>query len=223
MKGVLKMVKRVLVVAMALVAILATSGVADIILVPRGNIPGVRVPNSPPLDEGAWVTTDWIVHTDTDFRSAAMVLELTAGSIYQDTWFGAAFTDGPPTEQQIEFQATLEFDTWLDNGGVGSIQILGAAPAEIGGEFQEFGDKRIDIAWGDFVNDAPTGNVRVARFTLSSDADGTLAFQAHGASPSEEITIPWLMIVDGAVFPPEPASLSSLLLLGLMLAAWRRC
>ncbi len=102
-----------------------------------------------------------------DWNSAELLMELTAGSIYNDPDFDSL-------EQQAGFWGVfpqLEFDSWVGLPGDGTGTVFGGAidlgdpgPAVIA-------DQKASVTWfnTDITN---TGPIRVANMTLSDDAQG---------------------------------------------------
>ncbi len=100
-----------------------------------------------------------------DWTSSALLLKLSAGSIYQDAMGG----DGPTPSEFFSFVPTVEFDTYVGvpGGGIAG----GAGDLEGGGVF-EFSTERLSAT---FFNTANTdiGRFSIGRVTLSDDAVGS--------------------------------------------------
>ena len=113
-----------------------------------------------------YVTQDVKADTVNDWTSAAIVLELDAGSIYQDG-FG---NDAEPNPAFFSYFPSLEFDTYLAGGPMG-VGILGAG-GDAGGEAYQFDNLGLDASWR---SNSPldVGLTRIARVTLTDDASGT--------------------------------------------------
>jgi len=103
-----------------------------------------------------------------DWNSAELLMNLTAGSIYNDPTFDSL-------EQQAQFWSVfpdLEFDSWVGLPGDGTGTVFGGAidlgdpgPAVIA-------DQKASVTWfnTDITN---TGPIRIANMTLSDNAQGT--------------------------------------------------
>jgi hypothetical protein len=99
-----------------------------------------------------------------DWTASALLLELSAGSIYQAPLGG----DGPTPWDFFSFVPELEFDTYV---GVPGGSIAGGAGDIEGGEGFEFSTERLSAT---FFNTANTdiGRFSIGRVTLSDDAVG---------------------------------------------------
>ena len=122
------------------------------------------VDNTDTLD--GYTTADLVVTTSNDWTGAALLIELTQGSIYQDA---NGMNVGPLTGL-FDTYPTLEFDTYLEANG-SNVNIAGGA-GDVGGDAQQFDTVEIDITWFNSTNN-DTGTFNIGRFTLSDDAVGT--------------------------------------------------
>jgi hypothetical protein len=129
-------------------------------------------------------TFDIRVNATGSMRSQGMLLELTQGSIYQDS-FGSNVV---PSSSFYALAPSLQFDTFVTFGAGGtpgppgtvqqSTDILtpGGTGAEIpgGGSGVTFNNQKLDIVWapGGGINYPGTNNFMTARITLSKDAWG---------------------------------------------------
>jgi PEP-CTERM motif-containing protein len=100
-----------------------------------------------------------------DWTGSALLLELSAGSIYQASLGG----DGPIPSEFFGLVPELEFDTYV---GVPGSSIAGGAGDVKGGDTFEFSTERLSAT---FFNTANTdiGRISIGRVTLSDDAVGS--------------------------------------------------
>lgn len=153
-----------------------------------------------------FTTMDVTIDSDTDWTAGAILLELTSGSIYQDTFGGDV---NAPSGPIINAFPSSAFDTYVGDPH-GGASIAGGALDIPGAGAQEFSTSRLSVAWNSAGADtADVGLVVIARITLSNDAFGllTLALTESGSTEKTLISIP----ING----PEPASLALLGLGGL--------
>lgn len=125
----------------------------------------VSVNNSSALT--GYETQDLKVNTVDDWTTASMVLELTNGSIYQDTAGG----NTAPNPALFSFVPSVEFDTYVAGGPSAAI-IAGSGGDAGGGSELQFDDERLDVSWSNNTS-GDTGDIQIARVTLTDDADGT--------------------------------------------------
>ncbi len=157
--------------------------------------------------------------TTNDWTAAALLIELTSGSIYQefDGFGGNGTTLGPTNPLGFATIPSLEWDTYMDGnaapGAVGVIAIAGAG-GDAGGDVQQFDSVQVDISWNsNGAIGTDIGANALGQFTLSPDANGTLTISTTEADVPGRSTENFL-VVNGAVVP-EPASLALLGLGGL--------
>jgi hypothetical protein len=133
-----------------------------------------------PVDNSAvltgYVTYDMQVTSDTDWTAAAGLLELTAGSIYQNGFGG---DNGPSHLLLIETYPDLEFDTYI----IGNIAGGGG---DVGGTGYAFDGGRLDVSWYNLVPDE-IGTTTIGRLTLTDDTAGNLSIMltSDGDGPAE--------------------------------------
>ncbi len=154
----------------------------------------VQVDNSAALS--GYNTYDLEVTTDSDWSFASLLIELSGGSIYQDSAGG----DRAPNPTLFSEFPTVEFDTYVAANGH-SLSILGNA-AEIGGDSLQFDSQEIDITWFD-LNKSDTGTVVIGRFTLSDDAVGGLGLKVLDTGSGEFAT--WDTFTSGDLVNLTPA------------------
>jgi len=196
------MLNRSLIFAAALSASAGTCFAAQVYVVQDlGNtIPGTRSFSIMADGEGL----DWNV--------AAMKLDLTAGSVYNDPDFDALV----PQDGFWPTFPDLEWDTWFGVPGDATNGIAGGA-GDLGGGALNAGGTGVDAISVSWFNTtfAQTGLTRIGTFTLTNDAVGTWEITA-GFGTGVFVTTDQ---VQGTVVP-EPASLALLGLFGV--AALRR-
>jgi len=112
-----------------------------------------------------YVTQDLNTLTDTDWVGAAMVVELDAGSFYQDG-FGSSVA---PNLNFFSLFPSLEFDTYMTGGTLG-IGVHGAGGGA-GGSAYQFDTQRLDASWTPNA-DGLYGQAVIARISLTDDSQG---------------------------------------------------
>jgi hypothetical protein len=74
-----------------------------------------------------YISQELWAETEIDFMSAQILLELDAGSVFQDQFAGSEFTLGAPPESLVELRPSLAFDTHVSiDGGMPQIVAGGA-------------------------------------------------------------------------------------------------
>ena len=142
------------------------------------------------------------------YTGAQLIVELTAGSIYQDTAGGTT----PPNQAVINAIPTLEWDTFVAQGssvadgpsgnpspGGGAVDLGGAAAAV-------FSNAAINQAWnpsGGQTGTSDQTDFLLTRLTLSNDALGTAQWLVSAAGTPLSLSLP---IVDGKAIP-EPTTM----------------
>ena len=173
-----------------------------------------RVDNSAALS--GFVTNDIQIDYDGQYLGAQMIIELTSGSIYQDPEGNRT----PPDSALFGTFPSLEFDTFLALGSLTSDGPFG--PPSVGGGAVDLGGHRLSVFDETAINQAwnPSGvdglfggdEFKLARLTLSEDAQGTFQFLA--VANGDLFTFSG-QIANGRILP-EP---NTLLLCGLGLGA----
>lgn len=195
---------------------------------------------------------DWVVNTlrvDTggaQFTNAGLFVDPNGNDlIYQED---STYDPGQPTTRpagklfhspfgsfnETDFQATLNYDTFVENG----LSDANGTPSQIAGKSgldslvdpsnEIFDANTLDIAW--FDTTAGSGDIRIAQITLKTNANnaGGAVIQAYagGASPVAEDTFDIVDgVIGGAVPPVVPvpaAAVFGLPLLGLASIMRRR-
>jgi hypothetical protein len=172
-------------------------------------------PSSGTLD--GFRSYDLIATTDADWTTAAVLLTLSSGMIFQEgEGFGSnGVTLGQPSPAGFATLPSSEFDTYIydPHGGAG----FGGHAVDLGGDALQFDSAELDASWFSPGPDtADIGTFGIARFTWSGDTNGSLAlgFTIAGVPG---VLIGNYQIVNGSILAPEPASLTLLSLGGLMM------
>lgn len=169
---------------------------------------------------GSFVSQDLRATVTTDWTAAALLTNLTSGSLYQNVAAGPQDT-GPSTF--AAFIPALAFDTYAASatGVAGDVSFAGGA-VDIGGAPAKTMDTaKFDASWFDTVVGSG-GTFSLARLTFSSNANGSLKVLVASAGDNAG-TVTEFNVVNGAVVAvPEPASLGLLGLGALGLVARRR-
>lgn len=178
------------------------------------------VDNSSSSALAGYVTQDLEVTTSgDDWTAAALLIELTSGSIYQD---GLGNADGtPPNPALFGLAPSLAFDTYVGVlGGLGNTVAGGAA--DLGGNpALQFDTAGLNVSWANTAT-GDTGTTTIGRFSLSSDASGTwslgLISQDMGSAPP----VVFSGAIAGGQLVPEPTTLVVLALGSTALLGRRR-
>lgn len=138
------------------------------ILLVAGSASGSVSLSLAPVDNSSalsgYVTQDLLISTDSDWTAAALVMELSNGSIYQDP---AWSSPTEPSPSWFPFVPTLEFDTYVHSHGGSAVGGAG----DVGGGAQTFDGNRLDVSWSNFGK-TDLGQFPIGRFTLSDQAAG---------------------------------------------------
>ncbi len=133
---------------------------------------------------------DMMVDVDSDWTNARLDLTLTSGTLYQDS----LGSDVAPNPFFFGMVPTLEWDTSLD--------VPGGFPNPVGlaGDPPYMSDTSITASWFDAVDTGP-GLHKIARITLSSDAEGTITGKVYDVDHAGE-GVPFARYIDGFFFGP---------------------
>ncbi len=200
---------------LGLLGVVAAAGTAS------AQISNVAVSSNVSAD-GTKVANVFAIDFSGQYTGSQLLVNLTSGSIINETLFGAS-VDTPPSAGALGFVPALAFDTYVANGaltsdGAGHVNGLnvGGGAVNLGGVGTPvFNDAlAISQAWnpaaGVFVLDRT--NFVTAQLGLTSDANGTIRYLA---SANQQISIfDEFEIVNGVVVP-EPATAALLGLGGL--------
>ena len=144
-----------------------------------------------------YTTADLQVTSTTDWTSAALRLELTTGSIYQDA---QGDVTAPNPAQFVTYPA-LRFDTYLDADG-NAVFVAGGA-IDVGGDVFAFDTTQVDALWFDLATD-DTGALTLGRFTLTDDAAGTWSMRLLNAAG--DVFTDTGSFTQGQLAPPTPVA-----------------
>ncbi len=162
-------------------------------------------------DYNVW---DMMVEVDPDWTTTDMDLTLTSGEMFHETEVGSN------TEPNPAFFASfpdLEWDTYAatPGGHARSASFAGTTVMDA---------TTFDAVWFDSVT-GEAGTFRVARITLSTDANGDISGNVFFAKPGEtepgKVSIDEYLIEDGEIVP-EPATMALLGLGGIGVLLRRR-
>ena len=177
----------------------------------------------------SYVSNTWDVATGSDeWLTAQLLVELSAGDIYQDS----LGTNNPPDASLIGANPSLEFDSYMTGGydtdyltpSPGLVPFVLGGAGDIGGGMSlTFNTTEIDAAWISLEETHAVGDLMLARVTLSDDAMGTFKYQiSYSDGEPNSIYMLGGVIVNGVMLVPEPGSISFLLCGLLSLICWRR-
>ncbi len=132
----------------------------------------------------------------------ALRVQLGEGEIYQDP----LGTNNPPDASLIGANPTLQYDSYL-TGGTDSVapsttgpaaNVFGGAVDLGGGIPMKFGTTQIDATWASTLATNPSGELMLARVTLSNDAQGTYSALV-GVANNDPVSMVGGLIADGAM------------------------
>ncbi len=137
-----------------------------------------------------YVCQDLIVDTAVDWTAAAILIELTAGSIYQETKGSVEVPEGfkfyngqtskPPSAAFFSVLPSSEYDTYVHGNG-DSVTVQGAG-GDVGGDTIQFDDAEIDVTWTSATSSTnDIGENSIGRFTFSNNATGTFKLKVTQA------------------------------------------
>jgi PEP-CTERM motif-containing protein len=157
------MIRSLKIAAVVLIASFA-SPAFGVVTATTTNVKIVPVDNSAVLTD--FSTFDLLLTTpDSDWTSAALLLDLSAGSIYQ----AALGADGPMPSDFFSFAPDLEFDTYVGVSGVNFAGAAGDFDASIGKI--EVSMSRLDVSFYN-IDKTDIGTFSIGRITLSNDSVG---------------------------------------------------
>ncbi len=203
------MKRNVALLAAAVIFAAATAGAqAGYIITTFDKVTSVNIGGT---DYNVW---DMMVEVDPDWTTTEMNLTLTSGEIYQET------VGGSNTEPNPAFFASfpdLEWDTYAatPGGHARSASFAGTTVMDA---------TTFDAVWFDSVT-GEAGTFRIARITLSTDADGDITGDAFFAIPGEtepgKESLDDYYVENGNILP-EPATLAIIGLGGICVLLRRR-
>lgn len=113
-------------------------------------------------------TYDMLVTTDADWTAAAMLFELSDGSLYQHAQGADTVTDPAAIPTLYAQHPGVAFDTYVIGSIAGAGGDIGRRQAQLA-----FDTERLDVSWYNLTPDQ-VGTTTVARLTLTDDAAGLL-------------------------------------------------
>lgn len=153
------------------------------------------------------VTNDILVDFEGNLRGQQMILNLTAGTIYQDG-FGS---NTPPNGALFPTFASAEYDTFVGIGGRRSdgpippashpVLVVGGAVNLESGAALKFDTAGLNVAWAPGTGvDVPNGtDYFVSRITLSNNAVGSLQFFSSTTATAGDPLIETFQIANGII------------------------
>ncbi len=173
-------------------------------------VTGFGVSVVPQTTVTGFVAHDITIDFENQLTGVQLLVELTAGSIFQQPGLEGG-GDTAPSPAFFGVFAALEFDTFVSLGGADRVASdatpgFAGGAVNLGGQSRRtFDDQRIDVAY------FPPGGVQiigqteyfVARLTLSDDATGTVSLLASDGEVSEPFVCP---VYDGMICIPEPTA-----------------
>ena len=163
----------------------------------------VPVQNNAAPELAGFVTQDIRVLTTNDWSSSGMVLNLTAGSIYQ----AAGGADTPLASSVMQQFPALAFDTYVgvvDDNSSGVAGTAGDLGGSTAGWPYQFDTQGLDVTWfnmpGSF-SDLDLGVTTIGRLSLSDDAQGMLAFSV--SEKDKALAVYEFPVIDGHVIPDQ--------------------
>ncbi len=153
-----------------------------------------------------YTSNTWDVNTATDsWLSGQLLLQLTAGDIYQDS----VGNDAPPNPALFVTNPTLQYDSYM-TGGTDSAapSTTGPLPSIMGGAVDlggavaaTFDTSTIDATWVSSLATNPSGDLTLARITLSDNAQGIYSYRI-GVDNNQPTSFVGGFIVNGAMTQP---------------------
>ena len=173
-----------------------------------------------------FVTSDIQISFEGQYTGSQILLALDSGSLFRAAFGDQAGGAPNPALFVVPGFETLQFDTSILVGGIGSgpvdLDPTIVSPIFPGADSTTAGPltlaQAFNPAGGTVIADQ--SDLAVFRATLSDDAQGTISFLS---SANSVISTEELLIVDGAIVAvPEPASAALVGLAGLSMLARRR-
>ena len=166
------------------------------------SIPATFTQEDPGSTLPGYVSNTWDISTDNKWLSAELRVQLNEGNIYQDP----AGSNNPPNPAAIG--TTLEFDSYMaggydtTGGAAGTSPTVMGGAVDIGGDIPlKFGTFVIDATWGSSLDPKPSGDLMLARVTLSDDAQGIYSYRI-GVEDYPPTTFVGGLIANGAMMDP---------------------
>jgi hypothetical protein len=178
--------------ALCLVASVANAGVTsvDSVVVPQSTVAG-------------FTTNDVVIDFSGILRGQQMILELTAGSIFQQAAFG---TETAPNGGLIPVFPDVAYDTFVTVGGrtlaeSQAVLVVGGAVDLQPGAAKKFDTQGLNIAWapGTGVDVDGGTDYITSRITLSNDAQGTFKYFGSTSAGSGDPLVVDGSVVDGSI------------------------
>ena len=143
-----------------------------------------------------YTTADLQVTTDSDWHSAALLLELTQGSIYQDPVGGAT----SPNPALFDTFPTLVYDTYV--AADGNTAVIAGGAGDVYGDVYQFDTVELDVSWFSTATDE-IGTINLGRITLSDDAVGTWSLKLRNDAGETFFSLD-NAFTDGELASPPP-------------------
>ena len=164
------------ILAVAVCFLWVQSSLAQITKISGGGYDNGVIPNT--------VTNDLSIDFSGQYTGSQLLIELTAGSIYQD----ALGSNSPPSPVFIPLFPTVAFDSFFAQGSVTSggpygdpAILMGSGALNLGGSlFPNFDTTGANLMYGPLLGTHifDEADFLTARFTLSDDAQGTWSYMA---------------------------------------------
>ncbi len=121
-----------------------------------------------------YVTYDLLISSTTDWTMAQLWVDLSSGSIYQNTsagtsrdpMFGSEINDAPPWPNDLLVDPDVRWDTYMAVPD-------GSLPLFIFGS-HTISSQHADVVWYTMVENGAISDVHIARVTVTADASGSL-------------------------------------------------
>ncbi len=174
--------------------------------------------NTVEIDSTAYNVYEMIVTPTYDWTNSVLEITLTTGEFYNH----AQGSDWEPNPLLFGIFPDVEWDTYAATPSGESVPAAFTVDSQFGQNpatsDPPMGNTVIKAGWFDFGITGP-GTLKVARLTLSSDAEGTIGGRSFNANPDDPIpdmgSFYGLYTITGGHIVPEPATLSLLALGGV--------